>query len=176
MSSKLIGSAKATGNFYNLYSQFVSDAPVWRLDVDRDRMASLDIDYGTAMQVLGSLTGGSFVNQTYEQQQYRQVYVQADGAHRNLVESLNNLYVPNRAGNLIPLANVVKAQLDAELRPDGYNIGINVGPAAGQTVMHLHMHLIPRFHGDVPDPRGGIRHVIPGKGNYLLPASDGEKS
>jgi HAE1 family hydrophobic/amphiphilic exporter-1 len=113
MSSKLIGSAKATGNFYNLYSQFVSDAPVWRLDVDRDRMASLDIDYGTAMQVLGSLTGGSFVNQTYEQQQYRQVYVQADGAHRNLVQSLNNLYVPNRAGNLIPLANVVKAQLDS---------------------------------------------------------------
>ncbi len=73
---------------------------------------------------------------------------------------------------MLELLDVVKAQLDAELQPDGYNIGINVGPAAGQTVMHLHMHLIPRFNGDVPDPRGGIRHVIPGKGNYLLPPSD----
>jgi diadenosine tetraphosphate (Ap4A) HIT family hydrolase len=68
---------------------------------------------------------------------------------------------------MLDLLDVVKAQLDAELQPDGYNIGINVGPAAGQTVIHLHMHLIPRFVGDVPDPRGGIRHVIPGKGNYL---------
>jgi diadenosine tetraphosphate (Ap4A) HIT family hydrolase len=69
---------------------------------------------------------------------------------------------------MLDLLDVVKAQLDAELQPDGYNIGINVGPAAGQTVMHLHMHLIPRFAGDVPDPRGGIRHVMPGKGNYLV--------
>ncbi|HTN83212.1 MAG TPA: HIT family protein, partial [Sorangium sp.] len=54
------------------------------------------------------------------------------------------------------------------LRPDGYNIGINAGEAAGQTVMHLHVHVIPRFRGDVDDPRGGVRHVIPGKGNYLV--------
>jgi HAE1 family hydrophobic/amphiphilic exporter-1 len=113
MAGKLIGAAKATGDFANLYSQFISDSPVWRLDVDRDRMASLDIDYGQAMEVLGTLTGGSFVNQTYEQQQYRQVYVQADGEHRNLVQSLADLYVPNRAGKLIPLSNVVKARLDS---------------------------------------------------------------
>lgn len=50
--------------------------------------------------------------------------------------------------------------------PDGYNIGLNDGPAAGQTVGQLHMHVIPRFHGDVPDPRGGIRHVIPKKAKY----------
>jgi diadenosine tetraphosphate (Ap4A) HIT family hydrolase len=77
---------------------------------------------------------------------------------------------------MLELLDVVKAQLDAELQPDGYNIGINAGAAAGQTVMHLHMHLIPRFNGDVPDPRGGIRHVIPGKGNYLLPATEKEVS
>ena len=57
--------------------------------------------------------------------------------------------------------------IDARHRPDGYNIGANVGRAAGQTVFHLHVHLIPRYAGDVPDPRGGVRHVIPGKGNYL---------
>jgi diadenosine tetraphosphate (Ap4A) HIT family hydrolase len=52
-------------------------------------------------------------------------------------------------------------------RPDGYNIGINVGGAAGQTVPHLHVHVIPRYRGDVEDPTGGVRHVIPSKGNYL---------
>ena len=62
---------------------------------------------------------------------------------------------------MLELVDVVKAQLDAELQPDGYNIGINEGAAAGQTVMHLHLHLIPRFAGDVPDPRGGVRHVTP---------------
>ena len=75
---------------------------------------------------------------------------------------------------MLELVEVVKAQLDAELQPDGYNIGINAGAAAGQTVMHLHMHLIPRFAGDVPDPRGGVRHVIPNKGNYLANAASRE--
>jgi diadenosine tetraphosphate (Ap4A) HIT family hydrolase len=49
---------------------------------------------------------------------------------------------------------------------DGFNIGMNVGKVAGQTVMYPHVHLIPRYEGDVKDPTGGIRNVIPGKGNY----------
>jgi len=49
---------------------------------------------------------------------------------------------------------------------DGYNIGQNIGTASGQTVMYPHIHLIPRRHGDMKDPRGGVRHVIPEKGNY----------
>ena len=69
---------------------------------------------------------------------------------------------------LLDLVEVVKAQLDAELKPDGYNVGFNAGSAAGQTVPHLHVHVIPRFHGDMPDPRGGVRHVIPWKGNYAV--------
>ena len=52
-------------------------------------------------------------------------------------------------------------------RPDGFNVGFNAGEAAGQTVPHLHVHVIPRYVGDVEDPRGGVRHVIPSKGNYL---------
>lgn len=68
---------------------------------------------------------------------------------------------------LFALVDAVKRQLDAELHPDGYNIGINAGEAAGQTVMHLHVHVIPRYRGDVADPRGGVRHIIAGKGNYL---------
>jgi diadenosine tetraphosphate (Ap4A) HIT family hydrolase len=53
--------------------------------------------------------------------------------------------------------------IQAEHSPDGYNIGVNVGKAAGQSRMHVHMHLIPRYSGDVPDPRGGIRCVLAGK-------------
>lgn len=68
---------------------------------------------------------------------------------------------------LLSLVDVVKRQLDEELHPDGYNVGFNAGDAAGQTVMHLHVHVIPRFRGDMDDPRGGVRHVIPSKGNYL---------
>ena len=56
--------------------------------------------------------------------------------------------------------------LATELKPDGFNIGINVGPAAGQTVMHLHVHLIPRYRGDQPDPRGGIRRIFPELADY----------
>ena len=50
--------------------------------------------------------------------------------------------------------------------PDGYTIGVNEGEAAGRTVPHVHIHLIPRNKGDVPNPRGGIRNIIPGKGDY----------
>ena len=48
----------------------------------------------------------------------------------------------------------------------GFNIGMNAGEAAGQTIFHCHIHLIPRRVGDVEEPRGGVRHLIPGKGNY----------
>ncbi|MBI4817499.1 MAG: HIT domain-containing protein [Deltaproteobacteria bacterium] len=68
---------------------------------------------------------------------------------------------------MLELIDVVKRALDAELKPDGYNVGFNAGADAGQTVMHLHVHVIPRFHGDMDDPRGGVRHVIPSRGNYL---------
>ena len=73
--------------------------------------------------------------------------------------------------DILALVDEVKRQLDAERRPDGYNVGFNSGAAAGQTIGHLHVHVIPRYLGDMPDPRGGVRHVIPGKGNYLLPAA-----
>jgi len=67
---------------------------------------------------------------------------------------------------LLELLEEAKRGLDKELQPDGYNIGINDGPVAGQTVPHLHVHLIPRYLGDQVDPRGGVRWVIPEKADY----------
>jgi len=63
---------------------------------------------------------------------------------------------------------LVQAQkvLDQEFKPDAYNIGINDGVEAGQTVPHLHIHLIPRYEGDVDDPRGGVRWIMPDKADY----------
>jgi len=73
---------------------------------------------------------------------------------------------PDERSDLLALLDDAKAQMGLEFKPDGYNIGINDGPAAGQTVPHLHIHLIPRYDGDRADPRGGVRWVIPEKANY----------
>jgi diadenosine tetraphosphate (Ap4A) HIT family hydrolase len=67
---------------------------------------------------------------------------------------------------LLALLDEAKAAAAAEFAPAGFNIGINDGPAAGQTVPHLHIHLIPRYEGDQADPRGGVRWVIPEKADY----------
>jgi diadenosine tetraphosphate (Ap4A) HIT family hydrolase len=64
------------------------------------------------------------------------------------------------------MADRVQQLLIERFHPDGFNVGINVGATAGQTVPHVHIHLIPRYSGDAEDPTGGVRHVIPGKGNY----------
>jgi diadenosine tetraphosphate (Ap4A) HIT family hydrolase len=65
--------------------------------------------------------------------------------------------------NAIDLAKKIVTN---DFSPDGYNIGMNCGKVAGQTVMHFHCHVIPRYEGDMEDPRGGIRHCIEGKGYY----------
>jgi diadenosine tetraphosphate (Ap4A) HIT family hydrolase len=62
--------------------------------------------------------------------------------------------------------SIVRRRLEEEFNPDGFNIGLNDGEAAGQTVAHTHVHIIPRYRGDVPDPRGGVRWIIPQKAAY----------
>jgi diadenosine tetraphosphate (Ap4A) HIT family hydrolase len=61
---------------------------------------------------------------------------------------------------------ICKEFLDKEFNPDAYNIGINNGEAAGQSIKHLHVHIIPRYKGDVEDPKGGVRWILKNKANY----------
>jgi diadenosine tetraphosphate (Ap4A) HIT family hydrolase len=68
--------------------------------------------------------------------------------------------------SLVQLVRAARDRLDRSFKPSGYNIGVNVGQSAGQTIMHVHIHLIPRYSGDVDDPLGGVRNVIPGRGRY----------
>jgi len=84
---------------------------------------------------------------------------------RRHIGSYFGLDVEERTG-LLALLDEAKRLLDIDFRADGYNIGINDGPAAGQTIQHVHIHLIPRFRGDRGDPRGGVRWIIPEKADY----------
>ncbi len=73
---------------------------------------------------------------------------------------------PDEKADILQALEEAKAALDEEFSPDGYNIGINDGEAAGQTIPHLHIHLIPRCKGDTEDPRGGVRWIFPEKAKY----------
>lgn len=84
---------------------------------------------------------------------------------RRHVASLFDL-TPAERESLMILLDWANSEVRSKFGPDACNIGINNGAAAGQTVSHLHVHLIPRYVGDMPDPRGGVRWVIPTKARY----------
>ena len=73
---------------------------------------------------------------------------------------------PEEIAACMALIQEEKKLLDAEFKPDGYNIGVNIGQAAGQSIHHVHIHIIPRYKGDVENPQGGVRHVLPKKAHY----------
>ena len=85
---------------------------------------------------------------------------------RRHAPSYFDLYDPERRAINLLLDQARGIVLDADKTVEGFNVGINCGEVAGQTVMHCHVHLIPRRRGDVEQPRGGVRAVIPGKANY----------
>jgi diadenosine tetraphosphate (Ap4A) HIT family hydrolase len=64
------------------------------------------------------------------------------------------------------LVNETKIVLTKKFNPDGFNVGLNINAAAGQTIFHCHIHIIPRYNGDMEDPKGGVRGVIPSKQKY----------
>jgi diadenosine tetraphosphate (Ap4A) HIT family hydrolase len=67
---------------------------------------------------------------------------------------------------IFDLIDEMKVIIDEKHNPDGYNIGVNIGKAAGQSVPHIHIHMMPRYTGDIENPRGGVRGVIPAKQKY----------
>ena len=73
---------------------------------------------------------------------------------------------PQEKNDLIIMIDKCKFQIDGKHQPDGYNIGMNCGKYAGQSVMHFHCHVIPRYRGDMKNPLGGVRHCIEGMGYY----------
>jgi len=84
--------------------------------------------------------------------------------HRHVADYFDTT-LPERHA-MLELIEAAKLLLDREHTPDGYNLGINCGPAAGQSVPHVHYHLIPRYRGDMENPRGGVRGVIPARQKY----------
>ncbi|MDD5169518.1 MAG: HIT family protein [Syntrophales bacterium] len=87
---------------------------------------------------------------------------------RRHIASLFDATSEERA-SLLELLARTRELLLKEFNPDGFNIGINDGTMAGQTILHLHIHLIPRYAGDMPDPRGGVRWIFPEKAVYWQP-------
>jgi diadenosine tetraphosphate (Ap4A) HIT family hydrolase len=84
---------------------------------------------------------------------------------RRHCEDLFALSLPEQQAVWLLVADV-REELVRRYRPDGFNVGLNLGPAAGQTVRHTHVHVIPRYAGDVSDPRGGVRWVVPERAAY----------
>jgi diadenosine tetraphosphate (Ap4A) HIT family hydrolase len=73
---------------------------------------------------------------------------------------------PEEMAACMELVVAEQRALAAEMKPDGYNVGVNVGSAGGQSIRHAHIHLIPRYAGDHPRPQGGVRQVLPAKADY----------
>lgn len=102
------------------------------------------------------------VEEDYHVKVFKDIYPVTEG-HLLYVPKYNTIYVLMDA---IQDALRYGTQQVADGKWDGFNIGMNIGEAAGQTVQWPHVHLIPRRKGDMEDPTGGVRHVIPEKGNY----------
>ncbi len=107
-------------------------------------------------------TWTELVDEDYHIKVFRDMYPVTEG-HLLFVPKYNTIAVMNDAV-VSAIRHGEKKLLDHEW--DGFNLGMNVGEAAGQTCTWPHVHLIPRRNGDMPDPTGGVRHVIPEKGNY----------
>lgn len=93
----------------------------------------------------------------------------SDGHILIITNELRKDYFDLSIAELLELNEMIskaKEIIESEYNPDGYNIGMNIGEAAGQTIFHFHCHVIPRYTGDMEDPRGGVRHCISGKGYY----------
>ncbi len=108
--TQLVGKANQSGLFDRVFTQFSPEAPQLQILVDRDRMAALGVDYGTAMQTFSFNIGSFYVNDTFDAGRVRRIFVQADERYRANPEQLKSLYVPNASGEQIPLSEFIKVE------------------------------------------------------------------
>ena len=129
---QLIQKANADPWLSRVYTQFSPEAPQLSISVDRDRLASLGIDFGQAMQTLSVQFGGAYVNDTFQEGKVRRIYVQADAPFRATPDRLDALYVPDGAGKPVPLAEFIR-----------------VSPTTGPSVIpHFNLYRSIKLEGD----------------------------
>ena len=106
VAQRFISTAKRSGAFERVSTRFDASSPRWRLDLDRDQMAALDLDVASTLQNIGTAIGGRYIDDTFEGGRIRRIYVQLDGSGRKGPEDLTGLKVRNRSGELVSVANV----------------------------------------------------------------------
>ena len=136
VSQRYIAAAQSTGRFERVSTRFDASSPRWRLSLDRDQLAALDLDLASTLQDIGTAIGGRYIDDTYEGGRIRSIYVQLDGEQRSEPEDLTGLMVRNRSGDLVSVENVARltrAEGANSISHYGLNRSISVTavPAAG---------------------------------------------
>ena len=136
VSQRFIAAAETSGRFERVSTRFDASSPRWRLSLDRDQLAALDLDLAYTLQDIGTAIGGRYIDDTYEGGRIRSIYVQLDGDQRNEPNDLTGLMVRNRSGDLVSLENVARLTREEganSIRHYGLNRAITVTavPAAG---------------------------------------------
>ena len=136
VSQRFIAAAQSSGRFERVSTRFDASSPRWRLSLDRDQLAALDLDLASTLQDIGTAIGGRYIDDTYEGGRIRSIYVQLDGQQRDEPEDLTGLMVRNRSGDLVSVENVARLTREEganSISHYGLNRSISVTavPAAG---------------------------------------------
>ena len=113
LAQQLVASGEASGEFSNLYTQFIPSAPAFGIKIDRSILGALNVDFQQAMQTISALAGGNYSGLTYESGQVRNIYVQAQAAGRSNLEDILSYYVRNRDGTLVQVSEFASSELSS---------------------------------------------------------------
>ena len=137
VAKRFINTAKASGAFERVGTRFDASSPRWRLDLDRDQLAALDVEYGAALRDIGTAIGGRYIDDTFEGSRIRSIYLQLEGSERNQPGDLTGLMLRNRSGELVSVNNVAtltRTEGANGIRHYGLNRAIRVTAVAAEGV------------------------------------------
>ena len=137
VAKRFINTAKASGAFERVGTRFDASSPRWRLDLDRDQLAALDVEYGAALRDIGTAIGGRYIDDTFEGSRIRSIYLQLEGSERNQPGDLTGLMLRNRSGELVSVNNVAtltRTEGANSIRHYGLNRAIRVTAVAAEGV------------------------------------------